>query len=73
MAVKLVCDRCGTEAGEIETFGLVRKIEACKDCAPDIRKFLEERDALHGRVQKTWTTGLASLAKKYKGPLPDVP
>ena len=76
MALKYVCDGCDAITDDKEGFaeaGPINRIY-CDKCMGDVSSYQAERDKLHGKVAKTFQTGLEKIRVDYRktlGRLPD--
>jgi len=75
MAVRIVCDCCDCATEAPVALGVVRPRHYCPECLPKAQTYVDERDAAHTAVARTWQAKRDALAKKHEKSLklmPDV-
>lgn len=78
MALVSQCDACGQRMPpeSAERIGMVLPRDYCTTCAPAIHELQATRDALHTKLSREWTDGLAKIAEAFQrrfpgGQMPD--
>lgn len=68
-----VCEGCGRIIDEPQTFGTAIKRDYCPQCANVVRKFTEDRDALHDRLAHMWQQKIGVLKRRARKKVKELP
>ena len=61
MAMATLCDGCGGVTNEPVKLGVIDQLEYCEKCAILVKKFIEDRNALHEELAAYWEVNLEKL------------